>query len=130
MDIEHALGGPHLLIAVHTGDCWLLHHAKRMRAVDRDTARQALADGIEACGFCRPEHRTRHDRLTWHRPIGAEAGEVPVVTSLNPTGNRASSAETGPEVEAKGPHPATALPPSSETASAADTWTARLRLVP
>ncbi|MEV6549206.1 DUF6233 domain-containing protein [Streptomyces sp. NPDC051597] len=53
--IEHALGGPHLLIAVHTGDCWLLHHAKRMRAVDRDTARQALADGVEACGFCRPD---------------------------------------------------------------------------
>lgn len=53
--IEHALGGPHLLTAVHTGDCWLLRHAKRMTSVDRDTARQALADGVEPCGFCRPD---------------------------------------------------------------------------
>ncbi|MFD9794195.1 DUF6233 domain-containing protein [Streptomyces sp. NPDC059070] len=26
-----------------------------MRAVDRDTARQALVDGVQACGFCRPD---------------------------------------------------------------------------
>ncbi|PKV84208.1 DUF6233 domain-containing protein [Streptomyces sp. TLI_146] len=53
--IEHALGGPHLLTAVHTGDCWMLREAGRMRAVDRDTARQALAGGVEPCGFCRPD---------------------------------------------------------------------------
>ncbi|WP_188272348.1 hypothetical protein [Streptomyces sp. CBMA152] len=29
-----------------TGQWWLLHKAGRMRAVDRETARQALADGV------------------------------------------------------------------------------------
>ncbi|WP_425543966.1 DUF6233 domain-containing protein [Streptomyces crystallinus] len=44
--MEHGLGGPHLPGAVHTGECWLLRHAGRMRAVDRDTARHTLAEGV------------------------------------------------------------------------------------
>ncbi|WP_326779690.1 DUF6233 domain-containing protein [Streptomyces longwoodensis] len=38
---------------VHAGGCW--NAAKRSRAVARDEALRALADGIAACPHCRPD---------------------------------------------------------------------------
>jgi hypothetical protein len=40
-------------IAVHTGDCHM--RGKRSRGVDSDTARRALASGVQACSHCRPD---------------------------------------------------------------------------
>ncbi|MDQ0809783.1 hypothetical protein QFZ63_001497 [Streptomyces sp. B3I7] len=40
-------------VAVHTGDCHMV--GKRRRGVPRDVALRALAEGVEACGHCRPD---------------------------------------------------------------------------
>ncbi|GAA0501064.1 DUF6233 domain-containing protein [Streptomyces olivaceiscleroticus] len=40
-------------ISVHTGDCGM--SGKRPRPVTRDQARNALAEGVEPCGMCRPD---------------------------------------------------------------------------
>jgi hypothetical protein len=38
---------------VHVGDCWMA--GKRSRAVSREQARRALADGVKACRQCQPD---------------------------------------------------------------------------
>ncbi|MFG2789115.1 DUF6233 domain-containing protein [Streptomyces sp. NPDC048419] len=38
---------------VHVGDCWMA--GKRNRAVSREQARRALADGVKACRQCQPD---------------------------------------------------------------------------
>ncbi|MCZ4608870.1 DUF6233 domain-containing protein [Streptomyces sp. Lzd4kr] len=40
-------------VYVHTGDCW--NAGKRSRAISRDQARRALADGAKACPQCQPD---------------------------------------------------------------------------
>jgi hypothetical protein len=40
-------------LAVHVGDCHMA--GKRAKGVDSDTARRALAGGVEACTHCRPD---------------------------------------------------------------------------
>ena len=50
--LELSLGGRHPL-AVHTGGCHMA--GKRPRAVTREAALQALADGVTACTHCRPD---------------------------------------------------------------------------
>ncbi|MET9393438.1 DUF6233 domain-containing protein [Streptomyces sp. NPDC006624] len=40
-------------VQVHVGDCW--NRGKRSRGVTRDEALRALADGVKACGACRPD---------------------------------------------------------------------------
>ncbi|WP_258056204.1 DUF6233 domain-containing protein [Streptomyces sp. Ru62] len=39
--------------AVHVGGCRMA--GKRWKGVPRDVALRALAEGVEACGHCRPE---------------------------------------------------------------------------
>ncbi|MEZ7007856.1 DUF6233 domain-containing protein [Streptomyces sp. AD55] len=40
-------------VQVHVGDCW--NAGKRTRGIPRDAALRALADGVTACGMCRPD---------------------------------------------------------------------------
>ncbi|GAA4781803.1 DUF6233 domain-containing protein [Streptomyces ziwulingensis] len=40
---------------VHHGDCWKTRGSGRIRGIDRDQALRALADGVAACGTCRPD---------------------------------------------------------------------------
>lgn len=40
-------------VQVHIGDCW--NAGKRTRGINRDEALRALADGVKACGACRPD---------------------------------------------------------------------------
>jgi hypothetical protein len=40
-------------VQVHVGDCW--NAGKRRRGISRDEALRALADGVKACGACRPD---------------------------------------------------------------------------
>ena len=40
-------------VQVHVGDCW--NSGKRTRGISRDEALRALADGVKACGACRPD---------------------------------------------------------------------------
>jgi hypothetical protein len=40
-------------VFVHVGDCWMA--GKRSRAVSREQARRALADGVRACRQCQPD---------------------------------------------------------------------------
>jgi hypothetical protein len=40
-------------VQVHVGGCW--NAGKRHRGIGRDEALRALADGVEACGACRPD---------------------------------------------------------------------------
>ena len=40
-------------VQVHVGGCW--NAGKRTRGIGRDEALRALADGIKACGACRPD---------------------------------------------------------------------------
>ncbi|MGW9399375.1 DUF6233 domain-containing protein [Streptomyces sp. NPDC055642] len=40
-------------VQVHIGDCW--NAGKRTRGISRDEALRALADGVKACGACRPD---------------------------------------------------------------------------
>ncbi|MGQ4353126.1 DUF6233 domain-containing protein [Streptomyces drozdowiczii] len=38
---------------IHAGNCYAA--GKRRRTIDRDQARQLLADGVRACTHCRPD---------------------------------------------------------------------------
>ncbi|MBR8638567.1 hypothetical protein KEF29_02955 [Streptomyces tuirus] len=40
-------------VQVHCGDCW--NSGKRVKGISRDEALRALADGVKACGACRPD---------------------------------------------------------------------------
>ena len=40
-------------VQVHVGGCW--NSGKRTRGIDRGEALRALADGVKACGACRPD---------------------------------------------------------------------------
>ena len=40
-------------VQVHVGGCW--DSGKRTRGIDRGEALRALADGVTACGVCRPD---------------------------------------------------------------------------
>jgi hypothetical protein len=40
-------------VQVHVGGCW--NAGKRSKGVPRDEALRALADGVKACGACRPD---------------------------------------------------------------------------
>ncbi|MGX1116377.1 hypothetical protein RKD37_001740 [Streptomyces ambofaciens] len=40
-------------VQVHVGDCW--NSGKRVKGIGRDEALRALADGVKACGACRPD---------------------------------------------------------------------------
>ena len=51
--IEYGLNRDAIPNAVHTGDCSMA--GKRSKGVDSDTARRALAGGVTACSFCRPD---------------------------------------------------------------------------
>ncbi|MFD9256909.1 DUF6233 domain-containing protein, partial [Streptomyces sp. NPDC059538] len=51
--IEHGIGAGRAPVRVHVGDCW--DTRTRCHPADRDTARRALADGVEACTHCRPD---------------------------------------------------------------------------
>ncbi|MFF7147439.1 DUF6233 domain-containing protein [Streptomyces griseoaurantiacus] len=51
--LESGLNRDAAPVAVHTGDCHMV--GKRARGVPRDTALRALAEGVEACGHCRPD---------------------------------------------------------------------------
>lgn len=50
--IEQGLGG-RTAVYVHIGGCW--SGRKRTEGITRDQARQALADGVDACPHCRPD---------------------------------------------------------------------------
>ncbi|WP_327691665.1 DUF6233 domain-containing protein [Streptomyces sp. NBC_00461] len=51
--LEVGLNGHAPPVFVHAGDCWMA--GKRSRAISRDQARRALADGVKACGQCQPD---------------------------------------------------------------------------
>ncbi|WP_053751906.1 DUF6233 domain-containing protein [Streptomyces sp. MMG1533] len=40
-------------VQVHAGGCW--NAGKRSRGIAREEALRALADGVKACGACRPD---------------------------------------------------------------------------
>lgn len=40
-------------VQVHVGGCW--NSGKRTRGIARDEALRALAEGVKACGACRPD---------------------------------------------------------------------------
>jgi hypothetical protein len=40
-------------VHLHVGDCW--NSGKRTRGIRRGEALRALADGVKACGACRPD---------------------------------------------------------------------------
>ncbi|GAA0631313.1 hypothetical protein GCM10009535_03540 [Streptomyces thermocarboxydovorans] len=41
-------------VQVHVGGCW--NAGKRSKGISRDAALRALADGVKACGACRPDN--------------------------------------------------------------------------
>ncbi|MFC9821357.1 DUF6233 domain-containing protein [Streptomyces erythrochromogenes] len=51
--IEHGIGVGRAPVRVHVGSCW--DTRSRCQGADRDAARRALADGVEACTHCRPD---------------------------------------------------------------------------
>jgi hypothetical protein len=51
--LEHGIGAGRHPVRVHVGDCWDTRN--RCHPADRDAARRALADGVEACTHCRPD---------------------------------------------------------------------------
>ncbi|MFI6854455.1 DUF6233 domain-containing protein [Streptomyces sp. NPDC050416] len=51
--IELGLNRDSPAVQVHVGDCW--NAGKRTRGIRRDEALRALADGVKACGACRPD---------------------------------------------------------------------------
>ncbi|MFF5445516.1 DUF6233 domain-containing protein [Streptomyces sp. NPDC012888] len=51
--IEHGIGVGRRPVRVHAGGCW--DAGKRSAGVPEDAARQALAEGVEACPHCRPD---------------------------------------------------------------------------
>ncbi|MER7050099.1 DUF6233 domain-containing protein [Streptomyces jumonjinensis] len=48
--MEKSIAGP---IRLHTGECWM--PAPGGRALTRDEARRALAEGLPACSDCKPD---------------------------------------------------------------------------
>ncbi|NUK23703.1 DUF6233 domain-containing protein [Streptomyces lunaelactis] len=50
--VSHGIGQDRRPVEVHVGDCGM---AKRTKRVTADEARRALANGMEACQFCRPD---------------------------------------------------------------------------
>ncbi|MFE7167201.1 DUF6233 domain-containing protein [Streptomyces sp. NPDC057616] len=52
--LERGLNPNNPPLYVHVGDCTMA--GKRVRPVDRGTARRALIEGIPACGHCRPDN--------------------------------------------------------------------------
>ncbi|MFF5703373.1 DUF6233 domain-containing protein [Streptomyces sp. NPDC012794] len=51
--IEHGIGAGRPPVRVHLGGCW--DTRTRCKPADQDTARRALAEGVEACVQCRPD---------------------------------------------------------------------------
>ncbi|MDT0608908.1 DUF6233 domain-containing protein [Streptomyces lancefieldiae] len=51
--LEQGLNRDSPPVQVHVGDCW--NAGKRRRGISRSEALQALADGVRACGACRPD---------------------------------------------------------------------------
>jgi hypothetical protein len=51
--IEYGLNRDAMPNAVHVGGCTMA--GKRSKGTDSDTARRALAGGVPACTFCRPD---------------------------------------------------------------------------
>ncbi|NED75430.1 hypothetical protein G3I51_24510 [Streptomyces sp. SID9944] len=51
--LERGLNRDSPPVAVHIGGCHMA--GKRTKGIDRDTALRALAEGIQACGHCRPD---------------------------------------------------------------------------
>jgi hypothetical protein len=51
--IEQGLNRDAPPVQVHVGGCW--NAGKRTRGIRRDEALRALADGVKACGACRPD---------------------------------------------------------------------------
>lgn len=51
--LEQGLNRDSPPVQVHVGGCW--NAGKRTRGIGRDEALRALADGIKACGACRPD---------------------------------------------------------------------------
>lgn len=51
--IERGIGVGRPAVYVHVGDCPMIQGMRR--AADQAQARQALADGVEACPHCRPD---------------------------------------------------------------------------
>lgn len=51
--LDYGLSRDAMPLAVHVGECHMA--GKRARGVDSDTARRALAGGVQACTHCRPD---------------------------------------------------------------------------
>ncbi|NED31138.1 DUF6233 domain-containing protein [Streptomyces sp. SID8499] len=51
--LERGLNRDSPPVAVHVGGCHMA--GKRTKGIDRDTALRALAEGVQACGHCRPD---------------------------------------------------------------------------
>jgi hypothetical protein len=51
--IELGLNRDSPAVQVHVGHCW--NAGKRHKGIRRDEALRALADGVKACGACRPD---------------------------------------------------------------------------
>ena len=51
--IEYGLNRDAVPNAVHVGGCRMA--GKRWKATDSNTVRRAIAGGVPACGFCRPD---------------------------------------------------------------------------
>ncbi|MDH6610354.1 hypothetical protein M2164_005989 [Streptomyces sp. SAI-208] len=51
--LEAGLNRDSPAVQVHVGGCW--NAGKRSRGVPRDVAFRALAEGVPACGHCRPD---------------------------------------------------------------------------
>jgi hypothetical protein len=50
--LAHGIGESRRPFEVHTGECRM---GKRTKPVTEEEARRALAEGVEACQFCRPD---------------------------------------------------------------------------
>ena len=51
--LERGLNRDSPPVAIHVGGCHMA--GKRWKGIDRATALRALAEGVEACGHCRPD---------------------------------------------------------------------------
>ncbi|MFS4103733.1 DUF6233 domain-containing protein [Streptomyces sp. PD-S100-1] len=51
--LERGLNRDSPPVSVHVGGCHMA--GKRIKGIDRDTALRALAEGVQACGHCRPD---------------------------------------------------------------------------
>ncbi|MFF9309868.1 DUF6233 domain-containing protein [Streptomyces sp. NPDC014748] len=51
--LERGLNRDSPPVAVHVGGCHMA--GKRIKPISRDTALRALAEGVQACGHCRPD---------------------------------------------------------------------------